>query len=270
MIILIISAIIIFCGFFLFKKQQQKNCHKFLIENSIAINNLIDLNKKYYFYNDFVDFQEKKIYDNEKFFDAISCEDFLIYQLALKQDFYIKELKKIEHNIKISPDYYLEVGKIYPSGKYAKNTKINRKLLLREEEKLFKQYILKPPKTFAVRITLFCSRLNGKIYKQKYRVFSTEEISILIQRLNNKTNNFYNDKEIWNSLCRVERGIVSNKMRFAIYERDGYKCQICGKGKDQDFLEIDHIKPISKGGKSTYDNLQTLCRTCNKNKSDRY
>lgn len=37
--------------------------------------------------------------------------------------------------------------------------------------------------------------------------------------------------------------------------------------KKQD-LEIDHILPISKGGKSTIDNLQTLCKTCNKEKSD--
>ena len=32
--------------------------------------------------------------------------------------------------------------------------------------------------------------------------------------------------------------------------------------------EIDHIFPISKGGKSTYDNLQTLCRRCNKLKGN--
>jgi len=55
-----------------------------------------------------------------------------------------------------------------------------------------------------------------------------------------------------------------------IYARDHYGCRICGRSGNQDFLEIDHIKPISKGGKSTYDNLQTLCRRCNKEKGDTY
>lgn len=77
-------------------------------------------------------------------------------------------------------------------------------------------------------------------------------------------------REIWDSICRVERGRVSNKMRFSIYKRDRYRCCICGRSKYSDFLEIDNINPIAKGGKSTYDNLQTLCRRCNKNKGDKY
>ena len=55
-------------------------------------------------------------------------------------------------------------------------------------------------------------------------------------------------------------------MRFSIYDRDGYRCKMCGR-KTND-LEIDHIFHISKGGKSEYSNLQTLCRRCNANKSD--
>lgn len=34
-------------------------------------------------------------------------------------------------------------------------------------------------------------------------------------------------------------------------------------------LEIDHIIPIAKGGKSTYDNLQTLCHRYNIKKGDK-
>ena len=55
-------------------------------------------------------------------------------------------------------------------------------------------------------------------------------------------------------------------MRFAIYNRDGYRCCKCGR-KTND-LEIDHIMPISKGGKTHPDNLQTLCKKCNKEKSN--
>lgn len=53
-------------------------------------------------------------------------------------------------------------------------------------------------------------------------------------------------------------------MRFAIYNRDGYRCCKCGRKTDD--LEIDHIMPISKGGKTHPDNLQTLCKRCNMEK----
>ncbi|HIS15474.1 MAG TPA: HNH endonuclease [Candidatus Scatomorpha merdavium] len=34
-------------------------------------------------------------------------------------------------------------------------------------------------------------------------------------------------------------------------------------------LEIDHIIPVSKGGRTAEENLQTLCWKCNRAKSDK-
>ncbi len=48
-----------------------------------------------------------------------------------------------------------------------------------------------------------------------------------------------------------------------VKKRDKYACLCCGintKGK----LQIDHIKPFSMGGKTSIENLQTLCVTCNR------
>lgn len=59
-------------------------------------------------------------------------------------------------------------------------------------------------------------------------------------------------------------------MRFSIDERDGYRCRHCDRSQNEVKLETDHIKPISKGGKSEYDNLQTLCEECNKKKGNNY
>ncbi len=46
----------------------------------------------------------------------------------------------------------------------------------------------------------------------------------------------------------------------AILERDGYKCVICGRGKENGVeLQIDHVKPKEYDGKATIENGQTLC-----------
>lgn len=62
---------------------------------------------------------------------------------------------------------------------------------------------------------------------------------------------------------RLTRRPVSTELRRAVYERDGYRCQECGDWHD---LTLDHIHPVSKGGRSTYENLRTLCRSCNSSK----
>ena len=45
-----------------------------------------------------------------------------------------------------------------------------------------------------------------------------------------------------------------------ILERDGYKCVVCGLGRESGLeLHIDHIKPRSLGGQGTVENGQVLC-----------
>ncbi|OGX48013.1 MAG: hypothetical protein A2321_00695 [Omnitrophica WOR_2 bacterium RIFOXYB2_FULL_45_11] len=70
---------------------------------------------------------------------------------------------------------------------------------------------------------------------------------------------------------------ISPQLRNEILERNGYTCQRCGAGPgDSDpfnpgrkaRLHIDHIKPISQGGKDTKNNLRVLCSACNQGKSN--
>lgn len=62
------------------------------------------------------------------------------------------------------------------------------------------------------------------------------------------------------------RPTIPARLRIAVYERDGYACLHCGTSDD---LTLDHIHPWSRGGPDTYDNLQTLCRSCNSRKGAR-
>ena len=52
--------------------------------------------------------------------------------------------------------------------------------------------------------------------------------------------------------------------REQIFNRDNYRCVICGKGqRDGVEIQADHIKPKDLGGKATIENGQTLCATHN-------
>lgn len=55
-------------------------------------------------------------------------------------------------------------------------------------------------------------------------------------------------------------------------DKDGYYvCNRCGKvrSKSRIRFQVDHIKPMNKGGKTVPENLQILCRACNMRKGDR-
>ncbi len=269
LIILCISSTILITFYIVFKLRNKKY-KDFILKNSIALKQLLDINDKYHFY-ECKSYDDSHVYDNNDFYNNISCEDYLIYQLQFKKYEVSKDIKNIDNNIVLYDLYCKEIVAINSFGNFNSSTeKLNQKHLYSIEKEVFNQYKLKPILHFYITITLYCSKINGQIYASKRKTFTSDQILPLIKRLDNKNGGFYNDKGIWDSLCRVERGRVSNKMRFSIYKRDGYRCRICGRSGCFDYLEIDHIKPIAKGGKTTYDNLQTLCRRCNKEKGDKY
>ena len=59
------------------------------------------------------------------------------------------------------------------------------------------------------------------------------------------------------------KGVVLTRQN--VFKRDGFECQYCGSKKD---LTLDHLIPRSKGGKSSWTNLVTACKTCNSKKGD--
>lgn len=66
---------------------------------------------------------------------------------------------------------------------------------------------------------------------------------------------------------------ISAKIRESVLSRDNYICRACGFGGSVNFsfaLDCDHIIAESRGGKTTLDNLQCLCKACNGAKGDRF
>lgn len=58
-------------------------------------------------------------------------------------------------------------------------------------------------------------------------------------------------------------------LRFDVLNRDQFRCTYCGATGTSGTLRVDHIVPVSKGGKSTMANLTTACEPCNAGKADK-
>jgi len=61
------------------------------------------------------------------------------------------------------------------------------------------------------------------------------------------------------------------RLRHKVMVRDDFRCRMCGTSpamRHGVILVLDHIKPWSAGGETTFDNLQTLCEQCNGGKSN--
>jgi len=58
------------------------------------------------------------------------------------------------------------------------------------------------------------------------------------------------------------------KNRFEIFKRDNFTCQYCGRSAPMVQLELDHIKPQTKHGDNSKNNLITSCKECNIGKSN--
>tara|TARA_B110000503_G_scaffold86091_1_gene131090 strand:+ start:2464 stop:2946 length:483 start_codon:yes stop_codon:yes gene_type:complete len=54
-----------------------------------------------------------------------------------------------------------------------------------------------------------------------------------------------------------------------VFLRDEYICQYCGVRVNDASATLDHVLPISKGGKTTWENSATACKDCNYRKADK-
>lgn len=106
---------------------------------------------------------------------------------------------------------------------------------------------------------------GGGMAKRSFTIPMTEETIVhLIEALEGKLTA--------SAFTKEQRALMTNKLRESIKKRDNFTCCSCGNSihiEPNLLLEIDHIIPVSKGGCTVEDNLQTLCWKCNRSKSNK-
>lgn len=111
----------------------------------------------------------------------------------------------------------------------------------------------------------FAYTSGGGMAKRSFTVPMTEEtIAELIKVLESKLTA--------SAFAKEQRTLMTKKLRESIKKRDDFTCCNCGNSTYAEpnlLLEIDHIIPVSKGGRTVESNLQTLYWKCNRTKSDK-
>lgn len=267
---LIILTITILAVLFFYQFVTQsvvQSTRRFVSEHSIAIRNLRELNGRYCFYGiSMLDVAE--CYDNEHYYETVSPQDCLIARLTVDEfkSAVLRAMEQVGFNQMLYCRYTEEAEGIRHLGNYDAEPQWFHRWKLEEVEACIFQSLLQTPIVeLLIPVEVRLTTINGYHCTSKYERFAQRQICELMMRVEQKNGHYYTDRAIWDALARVERARVTNRMRFAVYQRDGNRCKRCGRTEQ---LEIDHIVPIARGGKSVLDNLQTLCHDCNVSKSD--
>lgn len=171
---------------------------------------------------------------------------------------------------KIPNGYFQKYGTLFPKytfrvGKYHSSQSYNKKQYEQflEEQKTVPISLMNNQKT-GQQYWAF----QGEFYVESEN-YTAREIQALIFERNKKKERRVNkavslmEQERENT--HREREPIPDEVKIFVWNRDGGKCVKCGSKEN---LEFDHIIPFSLGGSNTARNLQLLCESCNRAKSN--
>lgn len=248
---------------------QQKKL-SFVRGHSKCIHALYSLNKKWNFKNFNANPRYKRSCNIKFQLDNFNIDSHMLLTIEHSPSYFIGIVKAVKYNRQKYAQYEQQFNSILNTimGRcdycsITQNSIISVKefksIELEECKKLKKTVI----RDFTIELIVqYKSNMGRNSYSQSYK-FHCSDIEYYL--------NQYNQMEQNKQSAVYQRQLMTRKLRYQILKRDGFKCVICGRSqKDGAKLHVDHIKPVSKGGKTEESNLRTLCDMCNLGKSDAY
>jgi ATP adenylyltransferase len=107
-------------------------------------------------------------------------------------------------------------------------------------------------------------------YIRGFDDLSASEVEILVDLCASQVESYVERRgdRIW-AHRKKSSGYISGTLRYEVLKQAKFRCRLCGTSAEDKALEVDHIKPRSKGGTDDLFNLQALCYSCNSMKRDR-
>lgn len=232
-------------------------------KTSKKIQKITKLNESY----QFKDIKRKKrnIIEREysrKSLDRVTGKSIINYHLDNNINGIRTDLENAIFNITLLEKYNKDVEKVLQSES-TNNSKYSSKKFKMVEERVLRSIIYKKENfMITLKIEVYYRSNGGNVYDNKKRKYLFNDL-VFVYNEWNRGNKF-------EETINQERKIMNDYIRYNVLKRDNFSCQICGiTAKDGAKLQVDHIIPVSKGGKTVMSNLQTLCERCNISKSNK-
>lgn len=245
---IILGVIVLVVLFFVVKSKLYDNAKKQAEMSGVAYKKLVALNQKYSFrkYIGILEYTKRtnaKKYNSREYAFDVFVKEIILPNISNYEDL----IKIVEYNKPLYKTYLQEYTQLICFAETL------------AEKDLCEEKKAKPCVEPIFVVTLFYT------YYQEHRSnkynFSIVDIVKAVDDAKRISAN--------RTAAQVERSIMSDRLRFLVLKRDNFTCKMCGKKAiDGAELEVDHIVPVSKGGKTDLSNLQTLCKRCNRGKGD--
>lgn len=260
-------AIIVFFAILLIwlvKGEQEK---KTIRETSVLLKKLSELNAEYPFH---LNLQGRYVYrkalPSKPKFDRYEIADFFD-ECVLGNSGLCSISNAFLENRKLYQEYSERIKELKSeiTEEQAKKLHVSYKKYRRIEQDLFLKQVLRPFLNCEIVCVVSYDSPQGRNHysrSEKYRIDDVmPRFNALQQRIAQQ-----NSEEARKKRARSQ---MTDKLRYTILKRDGFRCVLCGHGRDDGAqLEVDHIFPVSKGGETVPKNLRTLCKECNRGKRD--
>ena len=236
--------------------------------SSLKIQELKELNKQIGFNNIKEVICIKKHYDNKSNYNKIEPAYLMSAELRNNMEHYAKYIHLLQENRDKEIVYARNVDLVFSKQHNIDyvSLDISEANYVKREARIFNKLVLHPSTDCRFEVVMSYSSPKGKVNLSKSSVFNFDQLVVSF----NSISRSYLDRKTYSNLAKVERGEVSDSLRYDVLNRDGFRCVVCGASSNEGArLHVDHIIPIAKGGKSEIGNLRTLCERCNMGKSDK-
>ena len=261
-IVVIILSVTIIVWTTILRKRR-----KIVQDTSVMFKKLLELNSKYNFnWNIQQRYTFQISLPSKSKFDRYELTH-LLDKNILNNSKLMQVSKAIENNRNLYKEYSTKINSLKSeiTEEQTKILHISYAKYIKIEQKLFSKLQINPILDSNIVCIATYSSPKGRNHYSKTANYKIDQVlgryTILQLQIANQNSEKMRKKRA--------RSQMTDKLRYSILKRDGFKCKICGRtAEDGIKLHVDHIIPVSKGGETVLNNLRTLCETCNRGKSD--